>query len=151
MSGDVDLEAARRYAAARERVSVRLLMDVFRIEQWAAIQFVQDMERLGDIGKADDSGWHPVLARDAADLARNGPEPTKLAAAMALAMDWQRRAKAAEARLAAGVEGEKFDRLKRRLAREFHPDQAATSEIDRAVRDVVFRRVWQIVQEIEAG
>lgn len=144
MPDDVDLEAARRYAAAQERVSARLLMDVFRIEQWAAIQFVQAMERLGDIGKADDSGWHPVLARGGTGLPRNEPEPTDLAA------DWQRRAEAAEARLAAGVEGEKFDRLKRRLAREFHPDQAAASDIDRAVRDVVFRRVWQIVQEIEA-
>ncbi|RYI99054.1 MAG: hypothetical protein EON47_17875 [Acetobacteraceae bacterium] len=142
MPEGVDLKAARRFVAGQDRVSARLLMDVFRLEQRAALQMVQDMERLGDIARPDDSGWHAVLARDAE--VPPPAEPDGLAAA-----DWRQRAEAAEARLAAGTQDEKFDRLKRRLAREFHPDQAAPSEIDRVVREVVFRRLWQIVQEVE--
>ena len=139
-----DLKAARRFVAGQERVSARLLMDVLRLEPRAALQLVQDMERLGDIARPDDSGWHAVLVQEAA--VQPGPEPVGPEAA-----DWRQRAEAAEARLAAGREDSRFDRLKRRLAREFHPDQAAASEIDRVVREVVFRRVWQIVQEVEDG
>jgi hypothetical protein len=147
MPDGVDLKTARRFVAGQDRVSARLLMDVFRLEQRAALQMVQDMERLGDIARPDDSGWHAVLARDA-DV-QPLAEPDGLAAALAATADWRLRAEAAEARLAAGMQDKKFDRLKRRLAREFHPDQAAASEIDRVVREVVFRRLWQIVQEVE--
>ena len=149
MPEGVDLKAARRFAAGQDRVSARLLMDVFRLEQRAALQLLQDMERLGDIARPDGSGWHAVLVQDA-DVPPL-PEPTRLAAALAAVADWRQRAEAAEARLANGREDGRFDRLKRRLAREFHPDQAAASEIDRVVREVVFRRVWQIVQEVEDG
>ena len=144
MPDGVDLKAARRFVAGQDRVSARLLMDVFRLEQRVALQMVQDMERLGDIARPDDSGWHAVLACEAG--VQPVPEPSGSEAAA-----WRQRAEAAEARLAAGAEDGRFDRLKRRLAREFHPDQAAGSEIDRAVREVVFRRVWQIVQEVEDG
>ena len=135
MPDGVDLKTARRFVAGQDRVSARLLMDVLRLAPRAALQLVQDMERLGDIARPDDSGWHAVLVRDGPV---QPPEPARVAAAA-----WQHRAEAAE--------DSKFDRLKRRLAREFHPDQAAASEIDRAVREVVFRRVRQIVQEVEEG
>lgn len=137
------MEAARRFVAGQERVSARVLMDVFRLEQRAALQMVQDMEPLGDIARPDDSGWHAVLVRE---TGLQGSDPTGAEAAAA----WRQRAEAAEAQLAAGLEDNRFERLKRRLAREFHPDQAA-SEIDRVVRAVVFRQVWQIVQEVEEG
>lgn len=83
----VDLEAARRFVAGQDRVGARLLMDVLRLEQRAALQAMQSMERLGDI-----------------------------------------------------------DRPKRRLEWKFHPDQAVASEIE---REVVFRRLRQIVQEVK--
>ena len=136
MPEGVDLEAARRFAAGQERVSARLLMDVFRLEQRAALQLVQDMERLGDVARPDNSGWHVVLARDTVPPPAAELGPVVVDAVPA----------ATEA-----VGDGRFDRLKRRLAREFHPDQAAASEIDRAVREVVFRRIWQIVQEVEEG
>ena len=145
MPEGVDLKAARRFAAGQERVSARLLMDVFRLDKRVAQQYVQDMERLGDIARPDDSGWHAVRVRHGAEP--GGPDAA--VAAATAASEWQRRAEAAEARLAEGARDGRFDRLKRRLALEFHPDQAAASEIDRVVRAVVFRQVWQIVQEVE--
>ena len=145
MPEEVDLKAARCFVAGQDRVSARLLMDVLRLAPRAAQKLVQDMERLGDIARPDDSGWHAVLVREA------GVQPLAEPSGLEAAAAWQRRAEAAEARLAQGIEDGKFDRLKRRLAREFHPDQAAASEIDRVVREVVFRRVWQIVQEVEQG
>lgn len=125
---EVDLPTVRGFAASQGRISARSLMDAFRIDQRDAQRFVQDMERLGDIGRAGEGGWHPVLPP-----AGGGGPPFQVPALIP----------------PAHAGDDRFERLKRRLALEFHPDQAGPGELEQAVRAIVFRRIWDIVRAVE--
>jgi hypothetical protein len=72
---------------------------------------------------------------------------------------WQKRALAAEARVAelaailaelqGGATGEKkFDEMKRYLARELHPDHSTSDGIEKLIRSEMFKKIWPKVEEI---
>lgn len=52
--------------------------------------------------------------------------------------------------LARATDGGKFDRLRRLLARELHPDHCS-GEIEKAVRAELFKRLWPEVERIAEG
>jgi hypothetical protein len=48
-----------------------------------------------------------------------------------------------------GATDRRFDRLKRLIAREFHPDQGAATGIEKQIRAEIFKTVWPRIEDIE--
>lgn len=66
--------------------------------------------------------------------------------------EWEKRALAAEARMATSPSlraDKRFDALKRLLAREFHPDQIQGEGLEKILRAEIFKRLWPKVETIE--
>jgi hypothetical protein len=66
---------------------------------------------------------------------------------------WKRRALAAEARMlteeADEMDRQRFDALRRVLARELHPDYAPANLGDVSLREALFKSIWPKVEQIE--
>jgi hypothetical protein len=66
---------------------------------------------------------------------------------------WKRRALAAEARMlteeADEMDRQRFDALRRVLARELHPDYAPADRGDMSLRESLFKSIWPKVEQIE--
>ena len=66
---------------------------------------------------------------------------------------WKRRALAAEARMlteeADEMDRQRFDALRRVLARELHPDYAPADRGDLSLREALFKSIWPKVEQIE--
>jgi hypothetical protein len=66
---------------------------------------------------------------------------------------WKRRALAAEARMlteeADEMDRQRFDALRRVLARELHPDYAPPDRGDLSLREALFKSIWPKVEQIE--
>jgi len=66
---------------------------------------------------------------------------------------WKRRALAAEARMlteeADEMDRQRFDALRRVLARELHPDYAPADRGDISLREALFKSIWPKVEQIE--
>jgi len=66
---------------------------------------------------------------------------------------WKRRALAAEARMlteeADEMDRQRFDALRRVLARELHPDYAPADRGDMSLREALFKSIWPKVEQIE--
>lgn len=66
---------------------------------------------------------------------------------------WKRRALAAEARMlteeADEMDRQRFDALRRVLARELHPDYAPAGLGDMSLREALFKSIWPKVEQIE--
>jgi hypothetical protein len=66
---------------------------------------------------------------------------------------WKRRALAAEARMlteeADEMDRQRFDALRRVLARELHPDYAPADRGDMSLREELFKSIWPKVEQIE--
>lgn len=66
---------------------------------------------------------------------------------------WKRRALAAEARMlteeADEMDRQRFDALRRVLARELHPDYAPPDRGDMSLREALFKSIWPKVEQIE--
>lgn len=66
---------------------------------------------------------------------------------------WKRRALAAEARMlteeADEMDRQRFDALRRVLARELHPDYAPADQGDLSLREALFKSIWPKVEQIE--
>ncbi len=66
---------------------------------------------------------------------------------------WKRRALAAEARMlteeADEMDRQRFDSLRRVLARELHPDYAPADRGDMSLREALFKSIWPKVEQIE--
>jgi hypothetical protein len=66
---------------------------------------------------------------------------------------WKRRALAAEARMltedADAMDRQRFDALRRVLARELHPDYAPADQADVPLREALFKSIWPKVEQIE--
>jgi hypothetical protein len=66
---------------------------------------------------------------------------------------WKRRALAAEARMlteeADEMDRQRFDALRRVLARELHPDYAPPDLGDLSLREALFKSIWPKVEQIE--
>jgi hypothetical protein len=64
---------------------------------------------------------------------------------------WKARAEAAEARAAvpsAGTCDGRFDALRRLLAKELHPDFCTGGNLEKAVRQEIFKVIWPKVEEL---
>lgn len=66
---------------------------------------------------------------------------------------WKRRALASEARMlteeADEMDRQRFDALRRVLARELHPDYAPADRGDLSLREALFKSIWPKVEQIE--
>ena len=66
---------------------------------------------------------------------------------------WKRRALAAEACMpteeADEMDRQRFDALRRVLARELHPDYAPADRGDKSLREALFKSIWPKVEQIE--
>lgn len=68
--------------------------------------------------------------------------------------DWQARAEAAEAELAAlraGPAGGSLAEVRARLSEALHPDKGEYGEAEAAARAAALAEVWAVLDEIEAG
>ena len=67
--------------------------------------------------------------------------------------EWERRALAAEEKLAIGSrdveKARKYELLKRFLAKELHPDRSNVSGTEKLVRTEMFKVVWGKIEEID--
>lgn len=124
----------------------------------AVASILRRLEAEGVIGPAGPDGVHPVLGdrrRRWTDTAPAAADPwAELARLRAEVEAAGRRAMTAEARLAAMVAPrERFAALRRRLARELHPDTAAPlgDPAQQAAYAEVFKRVWPRIEQVLDG
>lgn len=146
-------DEALAYANGRTRLSREGLVRGLDATPAAADAFLRRMEADGVIGPAEPDGAHPVLG--AQRRRWSAPMPAETAPAGMMGEDVARlraerdaalrRAESAEAAAAA-----RLATLRRMLARELHPDSAAsagTTALQEAYQEI-FQRVWPRIEAV---